>query len=101
MSAGADLEPPDQTAPPSPEPIEPRRPTAMERSIALLEVLICSDYPTQFALGQTVAALGYWPSQTRNHLDLGFVAALSLADTAVLLGLILFFIRSHGESARD
>jgi len=34
-------------------------------------------------------------------MSLGYVAALSLTDTALLLGLIIFFLRAHGERPRD
>ena len=40
---------------------EHSRPTAAERTIALLEVLLCSDYPTQLALGATLIVLGWAP----------------------------------------
>jgi membrane protease YdiL (CAAX protease family) len=76
------------------------RPSPIERLVALLEVLICSDYPTQFAIGSTFAALGYRPF-ANGHLLAGYVVTLSLIDTAVLVGLILMFLRAHGERARD
>jgi len=69
--------------------------------VALLEVLLCSDYPTQFALGATFAAIGFRPFAPNGRLVVSYVVALSLADTALLLGLILFFLRAHGERARD
>jgi membrane protease YdiL (CAAX protease family) len=80
---------------------ETRRPTFSERAMALLEVLICSDYPTQMALGATLAVFGYGPLHNEGQLTIGYVLALSLIDTVVLLGLILLFLRVHGESPRD
>jgi uncharacterized protein len=34
-------------------------------------------------------------------LNLAFIAVLSLVDAVVLIGLILFFMRAHGESPRE
>ena len=73
----------------------------MERAVAVLEVLICSDYPTQFAIGSTFAALGYRPFAANRDLLTGYVVALSLIDTALLVGLILLLLHAHGERPRD
>jgi len=70
------------------------------RSIALLEILICSDYPTQFALAATFAAFGFTPGAD-GTLSLAYIVALSLIDTAFLVGLIVMFLQAHGESARE
>src|SRR5205814_74549 len=79
---------------------QPTTPSIAERTVALIEVILCSDYPTQFALNATFLALGFH-SQRPDGLSFGFVMALSLGDTAFLVGLILVFLRTHGESARD
>jgi membrane protease YdiL (CAAX protease family) len=73
----------------------------MHRVVALIEVLICSDYPTQLALGATFAALGVGPYTAQGELRLGYVVGLSLADAAALIGLILLFLHAHGERPRD
>ena len=73
-----------------------QRPRPIERVVALLEVLLCSDYPTQLALGTTFALFGFRPSAT-GRMSLGYIAALSLTDTVLLIGLIVFFLRAHGE----
>ncbi len=74
--------------------------TLAARAVALIEVALCSDYPTQLALGATFAAAGYRPFGPGGRLVPSYVAALSLADTALLLLLILLFLRAHGERAR-
>lgn len=79
---------------------EPHRPTLAERGMALLEVLICSDYPTQLALASTFTALGFGPT-TNGQLNLSYVVLVSLADTVLLLGLIAVFLSVHGERPRD
>jgi membrane protease YdiL (CAAX protease family) len=83
-------------------PIPPdRRPTPIERVVALLEVLLCSDYPTQFGLAATFGALGFRPFAANGHLIVGYIIALSLIDTALLLVLMLLFLRAHDERPRD
>jgi membrane protease YdiL (CAAX protease family) len=69
------------------------------RFVALMEVLICSDYVTQFALGGTLAALGYSP-YINGRLNVVYVAVLSFADAVLLIGLILLMLYAHGESPR-
>jgi membrane protease YdiL (CAAX protease family) len=80
---------------------EARRPSVAERAMALLEVLICSDYPTQIGLGATLAVLGYGPIHNGGVLTIGYVMALSLIDTALLIALIVVFLRVHGETPRE
>ena len=51
-----------EPGPANPEPAPPPPPIpTLNRVIALLEVLICSDFLTQFALGGTLSAFGYQP----------------------------------------
>lgn len=70
------------------------------RIVAFLEVVLCSDYPTQLAIGGTLAAFGYGPGPA-GALSTAYVVSLSLIDTAVLIGLIVLFLRAHGERPRD
>jgi membrane protease YdiL (CAAX protease family) len=87
--------------------LEPRAPTEhspsriLERTVAVLEILICSDYPTQFALGATFAVFGFGPFTAEGRLSVPFVVTLSLVDTALLVGLIMLFLHAHGERARE
>lgn len=74
-------------------------PVLAARVGALLEVIICSDYPTQFATQFILVAL--FGMKAGPTLHIGFVVALSLVDTAMLLGLIALFLRVHGERPRD
>ena len=99
MAEASEFEPRDPSLEPR-SPSERARPTISERTVALLEVLLCSDYPTQLALGTTFALFGVHPA-SGGRMSLGYVAALSLTDTALLLGLIIFFLRAHGERPRD
>ena len=94
--------PPNDEPPPHVEPprVERRGSPLPERIVALLEVLICSDYPTQLALDATARSLGYQPF-VQGRLSFGYVALVSLADTALLLALIFLFLWTHGERPRD
>jgi membrane protease YdiL (CAAX protease family) len=67
------------------------------RALALIEVVLCSGFPTQIALATLLAWLG-WSS--RRGFEIGVVAPLILADTDLLIGLVIFFLRVHGESPR-
>lgn len=89
----------------SPEPSalshEDSRPPLAGRVVALIEVLLCSDYPTQLALGATFAAFGYGAYSAPGHLRIGYVVGLSVADSVLLIALVLLFLYSHGERPGD
>jgi membrane protease YdiL (CAAX protease family) len=69
------------------------------RVVALLEVLICSDYLTQIAIGGTLRAFGFTPT-VDGRLDVGFVVALSIGDAVLLVLLIVVMLVAHGEQPR-
>jgi membrane protease YdiL (CAAX protease family) len=77
--------------------VTPAAPSGADRVGALLEVLICSGYPTQIGIGAVFAAAGFGPGA---RMSIGYVLAVSLLDTVVVVGLILAFLRTHGESPR-
>jgi len=79
--------------------VEPK--PLIARIVAFFEVLLCSDYPTQLAVGATLAAFGVRPMTAGGALSLHYVVALSLIDTAMLLALIVLFLRAHGERVSD
>jgi membrane protease YdiL (CAAX protease family) len=64
-------------------------------------VVICSDFPTQIAIASTFGALGFAPYGPGGQLQVNFVVALSLLDTAALVALVLMFLYAHGEHPRD
>ena len=90
--------PPADSAPPTADHARASR-SGPRRVVALIEVLLCSDYPTQFALGGTLAALGYRAVRfSRQRCASAMSCALSFLDAALLVGLILLFLAAHGES---
>lgn len=91
----ADIDEPNATIPPvvDARPAPPPRPTWP----TWLEILLCSGYPTQIALGQLLMAAGITPLGADGSLSATFVFALSIADTLLLLSLIVFLLVRRGE----
>ena len=80
--------------------LQPPASTLVARIVAIIEVLLCSDYPTQLALGASFTAFGYGP-YVAGQLRLGYVVGISLADSVLLVGLVLLFLLAHGESPAE
>ena len=76
-------------APPPPRP-RPTWPT-------WVEIVLCSGYPTQLAIGQLLVIAGIPPLLADGSLSGTFVFALSLSDAVVLLSLIVFLLLRRGE----
>lgn len=83
-----------------PSPTSPEPSVISHRIVAAIEVLLCSDLPTQVAIGGTLQALGYGP-MSNGSLNIGYVVALSLGDAVLLIGLILVMLVAHGERPRE
>jgi membrane protease YdiL (CAAX protease family) len=77
--------------------VDEGRPPARRTWPSWLEILACSGYPTQILIGAALQAAGVGPYRDDGTLSATFVFALSLIDTAVLLGLILLFLLRRGE----
>ena len=92
MASDPRLDPPDDSA---------RPPLTQLRTLAVLEVLLCSDFPTQMAIGATFAAFGFGPYTSSGRLSVAYVVGLSLTDTAALVALVFLFLRAHGERPHD
>jgi membrane protease YdiL (CAAX protease family) len=92
---------PESSVPESPGPDVPSRgDLAAARVVALLEVLICSDYLTQIAIAGTLRAFGFMVT-TNGRLNVAFVVGLSIGDAVLLIALILLMLYAHGERPRD
>jgi membrane protease YdiL (CAAX protease family) len=72
---------------------------AIERLGALLEVIICSGFPSQILLILVLRGFGMHMMTEEGRLSPPFVFTLSLIDAALVVGLIVFFLRAHHESA--
>jgi membrane protease YdiL (CAAX protease family) len=80
---------------PVPRPVLPR-----ERVGAIVEVLMCSGYPTQILLILVLRGFGMSMFAAEGRLSPPFVFILSLADAVLVIGLVLVFLRAHRESVR-
>lgn len=70
------------------------------RALSLLEVLICSGFPTQILIGGLLVLLGARPA-TDGTLPFGFVVTVSLLDTLAIVVLVTIFLRLRGEAPAD
>lgn len=72
-----------------------------ERIRALGEVLLCSGFPTQIAVATALRGAGWSPIQANGQLSGPFIFTVSMVDAALLMLLIVFFLRRGGESPRQ
>lgn len=70
-----------------------------DRVASLIEVALCSGFPTQLMVMIGLALAGLQPFLGAGELSLRYVTLLSLSDTVLLVGLILLFTRMRGERA--
>lgn len=68
-----------------------------DRIAALAEVTLCSGFPTQFTLGLALAAAGLRPFEADGSLSASYLVILSLADSLLVVGLVVVFLRAGGE----
>src|SRR5262245_38147218 len=71
------------------------------RLMAIAEVVRCSGIPTQIILGTLLSLLGLGASPESKVPGLPFLSGLLLADTVVLISLMVWLMRLHGESPRE
>lgn len=83
--------PPDPPIPANPRPPFPA---------ALIEVLICSGFPTQLLIIGGLHLAGLGPQDDQGGLSLAFFATLAGLDSVLLIGLVFLFLGSRGESPR-
>jgi len=81
--------------------IDLSQPVARERPggrwLALAEMALCSGFLTQLILSILVQALGIRQADASGILSLSFVAAVSLSDTVLVVGLMVWLTRRRGE----
>ena len=71
------------------------------RIAAVAEILLCSSVPTQLLIGSLLGLAGWLPLDKAGQLSLPFVLTLSVADTLLLIGLMIVLTRLHGERVVD
>jgi membrane protease YdiL (CAAX protease family) len=97
-------EPPSFENPPAPgsEPAPVRRRTLpVERFGALIEVFLCSGFPTQLLVLGALAEMGLSARGNDGSLSPVFVTVWALTDMVLVLGLVYMFLRAHGEPVRE
>lgn len=72
----------------------------MTRGRAIVEVLLCSGYPTQLLIGVLLASIGIMPAPD-GRLSATFLFANLAIDSVLLLALIWFFLREAGDDPRQ
>ena len=83
---------------PLPEHPPRRRPSRLS---SLLEVVMCSGYPTQLIIVGMLTGLGMAVASDPGQLSLLWVVTLSMADTVLLIALVVYFLRGTGDHPRD
>jgi membrane protease YdiL (CAAX protease family) len=85
---------------PDPPPLSPldAGPPRQRRLIALAEIFLCSSVPTQLLLQVLLVQAGLTPTTGTGGLSLPFVLTVSLADTALLIVLMVVLTRAHGQT---
>lgn len=68
------------------------------RAVAILEILLCSSIPTQLSILKVMQLAGW---SFGPELSLSTVVVLSLADTIVLVALMVVLTHVHRERVRD
>jgi membrane protease YdiL (CAAX protease family) len=81
--------------------VSPPRILFAQRVGALAEILLCSGFPTQLFLAGLLTLAGMPVRTAGGQLSPAFVATLSMLDTLLVVGLIVYFLRSHDERPRD
>ena len=89
--------PPRLECPDPPVPIVRSPSSRHQRLTALVEVMLCSGYPTQLLLIAVLTVMGLAAIDESGTLSLRYIFLLSMADTVLLLGLIFYFLRRHQE----
>jgi membrane protease YdiL (CAAX protease family) len=75
-------------------------PVAVARASAIFEILLCSGIPSQLALAYMFALAGFTP-QVGGRLSFAYIATLLLVDASLIIALIFWLLRRHGERPRD
>lgn len=73
----------------------------VERLGAVIEVILCSGFPTQLLLIVVLGGLGMPIHGDEGRLNPRFVVIVSMLDAVLVIGLVFMFLRAHHESARE
>ena len=91
---------PPLEGPPIATPLLRRTPLPIERLGALIEVFLCSGFPTQLLVFAALTHLGLDARSADGGLSPPFVVAWALLDMVIVVGLAWIFLRAHHEPVR-
>lgn len=75
---------------------------AQRKAVAIAELILCSSLPTQLLIQAfLVYVVGLRPLTESDQFSLSFVVAMSLADTVLLIALMVVLSRAHGDSLSE
>jgi membrane protease YdiL (CAAX protease family) len=92
--------PPPLPDPGAPGPLD-AGPPGQRRLIAVAEIFLCSSLPTQILLQSLLVRAGWNPLTDQGTFSLPFIVTMSLADTVLLIVLMVVLTRAHGESVSE
>jgi len=69
--------------------------------LALLQIVACSGYPTQILTMAALMLMGFRHIENPSDWSLVYVGTLLLIDSVLLVGLVIAFLRLHGERPTD
>lgn len=69
--------------------------------LALLQIVACSGYPTQILTMAALILFGFRHVQDPSDWSLVYVGTLLVIDSIMLVGLVIAFLRLHGERPMD
>jgi membrane protease YdiL (CAAX protease family) len=84
----------------APSPLDAGSPT-QQRLIAVAEMFLCSSLPTQIVLQTLLVQAGWAPLTEAGGFSLPFVVTMSMADTVLLIVLMVVLTRAHGDSVKE
>jgi membrane protease YdiL (CAAX protease family) len=88
------------SAPVQVHPLDGRTP-GQRKAIAIAELILCSSVPTQLLLQAMMIGVGWDARTPAGDFSLSFVVTMSLADTALLIALMVALSRAHGDSVSE
>jgi uncharacterized protein len=80
---------------------QPRPILPVERLGALIEVILCSGFPTQLLVFATLTQFGFSARTSDGGLSPPFIVVWALTDMVLVLGLVYVFLRAHREPLPD
>ncbi len=81
--------------------VRPAPPIPVQRLGALVEVLLCSGFPSQLFVISVLTGFGMSARTPDGGFSPPFVFTLSLVDAAIVIALVFLFLRAHRESPRQ